>query len=216
MDRLRVGLVIPAFNEAETIGAVVERLKDLGRVIVVDDGSKDATADIARGRGADVVVHSVNNGYDGALNSGFSRANELGCDYVITVDADGQHPADLVPKYVAALENGADMVVGIRDHVPRISERVFQIMARVLYGIQDPLCGMKGYRIGLYRSLGWFDSYKSIGTELMLHAARGGAKIVEFPVPTRPRKGQARIGNVLRANCIIFRAAGFGLIKRFS
>jgi glycosyltransferase involved in cell wall biosynthesis len=215
MDRLRIGIVVPALNEAATIGTVVSRLGAQGRVIVVDDGSSDGTAEIARSNGADVVVHQQNVGYDKALGSGFARAGELGCKYVITVDADGQHPVDLLPKFVAALDSGADMVVGIRDHIPRISEWMFQVMARRLYGIDDPLCGMKGYRIGLYRSLGWFDSYRSIGTELMLHAARNGARIVQFPVPTRERAGKARIGNVLRANYIISRAGLIGLWKRF-
>jgi glycosyltransferase involved in cell wall biosynthesis len=216
MDRLRLGILIPALNEAATIGAVVDGLSTQGRVIVVDDGSSDGTADIARSNGADVVVHPRNKGYDGALGSGFARAEELGCEYVITVDADGQHPTDLVPKFVAALDDGADMVVGVRDHIPRVSEWLFQAMARRLYGIKDPLCGMKGYRIGLYRALGWFDSYRSIGTELMLHAARHGARIAQFPVPTRARGGEARIGNALRANYVIFRAALIGVWKRFA
>lgn len=216
MDRLRVGIVVPALNEAATIATVVSRLGTQGRVIVVDDGSSDGTADIARANGADVVVHPQNAGYDKALGSGFARASELGCDYVITVDADGQHPVDLLPKFVAALDDGADMVVGIRDHIPRVSEWLFQVMARQLYGIEDPLCGMKGYRIGLYRALGWFDSYRSIGTELMLHAARNGARIVQFPVPTRERVGKARIGNILRANYIISRAGLIGFWKRFA
>ena len=214
MDRLRIAFVIPALNEAATIGGVVERLRKLGCVIVVDDGSIDRTAEIAGELGAQVVSHRQNGGYDRALETGFARAAEIGCEYVITVDADGQHPAELVPKFIAALEDGADLVIGIRDHVPRISERAFQFMTRALYGIQDPLCGMKGYRLELYRSLGWFDSYSSIGTELMLYAARKGAKVVQFPVPTRVRQGHARIGNLFRANYIIFRAALVGLTKR--
>jgi hypothetical protein len=59
---------------------------------------------------------------------------------------------------------------------------LFQITARPLYGIQDPLCGMKGYRMELYGALGWFDSYRSIGTELMLHAMRHRAS-PSFPSP---------------------------------
>ncbi len=215
MDRCRVALVIPALNEAATIGAVVRRLGDYGRVIVVDDGSCDRTAEVARQSGAEVMVHPHNRGYDAALSSGFARAAELDCAYVITVDADGQHPADLVPKFIAELDGGADLVVGIRDHVPRISEQLFQIMARSLYGIQDPLCGMKGYRIELYRSLGWFDSYRSIGTELMLHAVRQRARVAQFPVPTRERVGQARIGRFFRANLVIMRAALIGLSRHF-
>jgi glycosyltransferase involved in cell wall biosynthesis len=214
MAGLRIAFVIPALNEEATIGGVVERLRKFGCVIVVDDGSIDRTAEIAGELGAKVVSHRQNRGYDRALETGFARAADMGCEYVITMDADGQHPADLVPRFIAALQDGADLVIGIRDHVPRISERAFQYMTRALYGIQDPLCGMKGYRLELYRSLGWFDSYGSIGTELMLYAIRQGAKVVQCPVPTRVRHGHARIGNLFRANYIIFRAALLGLTKR--
>jgi glycosyltransferase involved in cell wall biosynthesis len=216
VDRSRIALVIPALNEAATIGAVVERLADFGRVIVVDDGSSDGTAGAARQNGAEVVTHPHNRGYDGALGSGFARAAALDCAYVITFDADGQHPANLVPKFIAELDAGADLVLGIRDHLPRISEKLFQITTRTLYGIQDPFCGMKGYRMELYRSLGWFDSYRSIGTELMLHAVRHHARVAQLPVPTRERVGQARIGRVLRANFVIMRAALIGLSRHFA
>jgi hypothetical protein len=89
-------------------------------------------------------------------------------------------------------------------------------MARALYSIQDPLCGMKGYRMELYRELGWFDSYRSIGTELMLHAVRHHARVAQFPVPTRERMGHARIGRIFRANFVIMRAALIGLSHHFT
>lgn len=216
MDRLRVGVVVPALNEAQTIGDVVGRLVSFSLPIVVDDGSTDATAAIAKAGGAEVVSHDRNRGYDAALNSGFKRAAELGCAYVVTIDADGQLPADRVPDYIAALDGGADLVIGIRDTVPRISERAFKAMTRLMYGIDDPLCGMKGYRMELYNSLGWFDSYGSVGTELMLHAARRNAGIVQIAIPTKPRIGAARFGNILRANWLIFRAAATALGRHFS
>ena len=104
--------------------------------------------------------------------------------------------------------------MGIRDFVPRFSERFFQRMTRSLYGIQDPLCGMKGYKIWLYKARGWFDSDHSIGTELMLYAVRHNAKMAQFPVSTRPRVGQARFGSILRINYGIMRAAIFGMLRR--
>lgn len=214
MDRSRIALVIPALNEAATIGSVVGTLSPFGLVIVVNDGSTDRTGEIALENGAEVVTNPQNRGYDRAIDAGFARAAELACEYIITVDADGQHPAGLVPKFVAELDAGADLVVGIRDFVPRISERLFQRMTRTLFGIQDPLCGMKGYKIWLYRARGWFDSYRSIGTELMLYAVRHNARMAQFPVPTRPRKGQARFGSIMWANYVIMRAGILGLVKR--
>jgi len=72
---------------------------------------------------------------------------------------------------------------------------LFQIAARTLYGIQDPLCGMKGYWMELYRALGWFDSYRLIGTALMLHAVRHRAHVAQFssrPASAWATRGSAR------------------------
>lgn len=174
-----------------------------------------ATPELAGRCGAVVVTHAESRGYDGALNSGFVRAKELGLRYVVTLDADGQLPAALVPAFVRQLETGADIVVGIRDTVPRLVEQAFREMTRALYGIRDPFCGMKGYRMKLFDQLGWFDSYGSVGTELMLHAVRHGAKLAQLAVPTKPRIGEARIGGSLKASYVLGRAALIGLAKHF-
>lgn len=208
-----LAIIIPALNEAATIGRVVESLGGIGRVIVVDDGSGDETGTIARGKGAEVVRHETNRGYDGALGSGFARADELGCTHAITLDADGQHPADRIAEYLAALDDGADLVLGVRDRLQRFGEHVFAWAARWRFGIRDPLCGMKGYRMTLYRALGHFDSYGSIGTELMLHAAANGARIKQIPLETRDREDAPRFDRLLRANWRILRAMVIGLLR---
>lgn len=206
MDRSRIGIVIPALNEAATIAAVVERVREYGQPIVVDDGSRDATAELARGAGAQVVTHAVNRGYDGALNSGFARAAELDCQYVITIDADGQHNPEQLREMIAHLEQGNDVVLGVRDRFQRIGETIFAKCARMLWRISDPLCGMKGYRIGLYRKLGHFDSFQSIGSELAVRSVAAGCKFVEMPVITRDRADAPRFGRVMSANRRILRA----------
>src|SRR6185295_15627379 len=167
-----------------TVGMVVSRVRDYGQVIVVDDGSRDQTAERARAAGAVVVEHQANRGYDGALDTGFKKARELGCKYIVTMDADGQHQPELVAKYVAELEK-VDLVLGVRDRRQRISEHVFAAVAGALYGIRDPLCGMKGYRAEVYDELGHFDSYRSIGTELPLFGVKRGHKFTQLPVMTR-------------------------------
>src|SRR5713101_5594916 len=103
MDRYRVGIVIPAFNESATIVSVVQSAGRYGGAIVVDDGSTDNTAELAIHAGAVVVSHGRNRGYDAALNTGFKRAAELGTEIIITVDADGQHDPSLIQKFVHAI-----------------------------------------------------------------------------------------------------------------
>ena len=115
MERHRIGIVIPALNESATIGPLVKRAAEYGVPIVVDDGSTDHMGDIALAAGATVVRHDVNGGYDAALNSGFARAAELGCLYVVTMDADGQHDPTIVGQFIQGLDAGADIVIGTRD-----------------------------------------------------------------------------------------------------
>lgn len=206
MERPRLGIVIPAFNEAAVIGAVVAGATRFGTVIVADDASSDATAEVARAAGAEVVRLPRNVGYDRALQAGVERAKALGCTCFLTMDADGQHDPEAIARFVAALGSGADLVVGTRDRFQRVAEWLFAVFGRWLWNMNDPLCGMKCYRMRVYDSLGHFDSYGSIGTELAIHAARRGCVIVNVPIRTRPRSGTSRFGAGFRANMRILRA----------
>lgn len=206
MARSGVAIIIPALNEAQSIAKVVAGASRFGAVIVVDDGSSDATGAVAAAAGADVVRHDINRGYDRALNSGFARAAALGCDAAVTLDADGQHDPQLLQQFIAALERDADVVVGVRDRFQRFAERLFARVAFARWGIRDPLCGMKAYRMEIYRELGHFDSYGSIGTELAIYAAVRGRRIVEIPIRTRDRIGASRFGRRLLGNWRILRA----------
>lgn len=212
MVRSRVGIVIPALNEAATIEAVVSQSAVFGTPIVVDDGSSDGTGSIAAAIGALVVRHEHNRGYDAALNSGFSKAEELGVEFVITIDADGQHSRTPIQRCVELLDAGADVVVGIRDERQRFAEDIFSYVTLVLYGLRDPLCGLKGYRLSIYRELGHFDSYESIGTELVLFAMRNGYRLNQFPVNVQERCGKPRFGLGWNANRKILRALAMGLL----
>ncbi len=213
MDRSSVAIVIPAYNEQESIGQVVSRASAHGVPIVVDDASSDDTKTNAKRNGAIVIRHEENRGYDGALNSGFAAAADRGFKFIITMDADGQHDEALIEKFLSLLEDSADIVVGIRPARARLSERIFCAVVRMLYGIADPLCGMKGYRMKLYRDLGYFDSYGSIGTELTLFAAKRKYRIEQLDVPIAERlAGSTRFGRSLKAEWKILRALFKGLM----
>jgi glycosyltransferase involved in cell wall biosynthesis len=109
--------VIPAYNEAPRVGAVVLAVRDLLPVLVVDDGSTDRTAEVARETGAEVVEQRPNQGKGAALRSGFRQALAIGADAILTLDADGQHaPAD-IPRLLAAAgaDPPPDLVIGRRS-----------------------------------------------------------------------------------------------------
>jgi len=114
--RWRVIACIPAFNEEGKIAKVIVKAqRHVDRVVVVDDGSEDDTAFIAERLGARVIRHGRNLGYGGAIRSCFNAARELEADVMVTVDADGQHDPDDIPRLVEPIRQGkADVVIGSR------------------------------------------------------------------------------------------------------
>lgn len=214
-----LAVVIPALNEAATIAQVVAGARAhagaQGAVVVVDDGSSDATGDLAAGAGALVVRNAAPSGYDRALEAGLMAALAAGHTYAITLDADGQLPPDRIPDFHAALTGGADLVVGQRQSKPRLSEHTFALWSRLFLGLPDPFCGMKAYRLSWLAKLGHFDSYGSIGTELAIFIAKSGGAVVSLPLTVAPREsGPSRMGGALRAEARLLRAAWRGALYK--
>jgi glycosyltransferase involved in cell wall biosynthesis len=112
----QIAIVIPAFNEAPVIEGVLDRLAPLGyHLIVVDDGSRDATASKATRPGVVLVSHPINRGQGAALQTGITVALALGADVIVTFDADGQHDPGDIPALVAPILAGeCDVVLGSR------------------------------------------------------------------------------------------------------
>jgi glycosyltransferase involved in cell wall biosynthesis len=109
--------LIPGYNEAPRIGAVVLAARELLPVIVVDDGSTDRTAEVAREAGATVIEQTPNQGKGAALRHGFRRALDDGAEAILTLDADGQHDPAEIPRFLAAAaaEPVPDLVIGRRS-----------------------------------------------------------------------------------------------------
>lgn len=213
LERSKVAIVIPAYNEAVTITHVVQDILKYGEIIVVDDCSSDATGSLAEAAGAVVVRHHSNQGYDRALNSGFIEANRRGCLYAITFDADGQHSAIFIEQFLVYLKQGYDLVLGKRPDYARLAERFFAFYTKIRFGLYDPLCGMKGYNMSLYNERGCFDSYQSIGTELALYGLLKKKSFVQPYIHITKREGTSRFGQRWKANYKILRAMFFSLLK---
>jgi glycosyltransferase involved in cell wall biosynthesis len=206
---VNVSIVLPAFNEETTIADVVRSISPMGTAVVVDDYSTDGTAACAEKAGALVVRHSNNKGYDGAIESGFYQAAKIGAEAVFTFDADGQHSVAALKVAIDLLKanESLDLVIGRRPRSARIGEAIYSIYTRWRFGIEDILCGLKGYRISLYHRHGAFDTNIMIGTELTLASITRGAQWTAFDVPIAPRSGAPRFGSTFRANKKILRAA---------
>ncbi|WP_425407601.1 glycosyltransferase family 2 protein [Hwanghaeella sp.] len=204
----KVFVVIPGYNEAQTIASVVRGVLPYATPLVVDDGSIDGTAAEAEKAGAHVLRLSPNRGYEGALDAGVTEAARLGAQAVVTFDADGQFdPKDLESVIRLLADGEADLVLGQRPAPARIGEALFNVYARLRFGIGDIVCGLKGYRIDLYNRHGRFDGGTSINTELAIHSMLRGARTKTVPVTIRAREtGAPRFGTGFRANRRILKA----------
>lgn len=199
--------VVPAYDEADTIGDVVAGLREyVDEVVVVDDGSSDETAAVARSTGGTVITRQENRGYDRTLSEGFAYAAQSGADVVVTFDADGQHaPSDVEHVVKPILNETASIVVGRRPAPARPAERLFAGYAKRRLGIDDPLSGFKAYDVAVYKGIGYFDKYSSIGTHLMFAAAKRGYSVVQVDIDITEREDEPRFGH-FRANWSMIKA----------
>lgn len=197
MGQPRVAIVVPAFNEAATIGKQINELSKIGDVVVVNDGSTDNTKRILEESACAAINLDVNCGYDHALETGI-RAS-LHYDFVITTDADGEIPTESVRHAKNELFTGYDCVLGIRDYFPRFGEKIVNRVTYEKFKIIDIFCGLKGYRTSQIKSE--FTLANSIGTGLALRMIKENVKISTIPVEVQVRTDGSRFGkNDLKTN----------------
>lgn len=196
-------VIVPAFNEAGSIEEVLVELKSFGyNVLVVSDGSKDATPDIARALGVRVLELPLNLGVGGALRAGFRYAVKEKYAAVVQVDADGQHPADQIKDLITAANiNQADLVIGSRFLSAGTSMEVGvtrRLVMRVLARSSSRATGINitdttsGFRIICEPLLTRFaisfpTNYLGDTYEAVVAAGRSGYKVIEIPAALRER-----------------------------
>ena len=200
MGRSSALVVIPAFNEELNLPKVLVELNGLD-CLVVDDGSVDRTADTAERCGSFVIRLPQNQGYDAALAAGISWAIAHSYEFAVTCDADGQHSALDVCSAIDLLSKGSDLAVGSRPGRKRIAERVFAFYASKLHGIDDPMCGLKGYRLGSIACDISTTLQGTIGSGLAFAFSRSQRPIVNFAIEGLPRiSGKSKFGKTVTAN----------------
>ena len=187
----RIAAAIPAYQAAPSVGAVVRGvLRELPEVLVVDDGSTDATAAEARRAGARVLSFPRNRGKGAALAAAFRDLFARGFDGVLTLDADGQHLPAEIPKILAAAGE-ADLVLGIRDHlfaemspVRRASNRLSSKAISFAAGqcFTDIQTGFRYYSRRLIAEVGFPEARFEAESAVVVRAARRGFKVITVPV----------------------------------
>jgi isopenicillin-N N-acyltransferase like protein len=211
---MRPAIVIPAYDAARTVGTVITGLQtawadrhavlgaavgaeavpssaECPTIIVVDDGSSDDTAAVARRLGADVEIHASNRGKGAAIKTGLRAARAAGCDAVVTVDADGQHPPSEAVRLLSEPEDPAVLVLGVRDMLAlgapkksRVGNNVasFFVSLLTLRRFRDTQCGLRRYPVAATLALRTRDERFGFETEIIMRAARAGVPIALAPV----------------------------------
>jgi glycosyltransferase involved in cell wall biosynthesis len=188
--------ILPAYNEEVAIGSIVLRArKYAGRVIVVDDGSSDRTAEVAEMAGAEVIRHPQNRGKGAALKTGFEAAD--GADIIVTVDTDGQHdPAD-IPKIVepilrgeADMVNGSRYLNGDRKDTPfyrRVGQRVLDVATNLDSGLNvtDSQSGFRAFAAYVKDIFSFRQNGLAIESEMLADAAQAGLRVKEVEIGVR-------------------------------
>jgi glycosyltransferase involved in cell wall biosynthesis len=200
-DPSSVSVVIPAYNESEAIAEVIGVLRAAApwrEIIVVDDGSIDATGERAAMAGATVVTHPYNIGNGAAVKNGIRRATG---EYILIVDADGQHPPEDALRLVEQL-GAYDLVIGARStetqatHARRAGNGLLNRLASYLTGreIRDLTSGFRGARAsGLREFLHLLPNGFSTPTTTTLAFIKGGYSVTFEPIHARQRTGQSKI-----------------------
>jgi glycosyltransferase involved in cell wall biosynthesis len=195
IDRSTVAAVIPAYLEQKHIGDVARRtLLQLAKVVVVDDGSADRTAEQAKSAGADVIVHEQNRGKGESIKSGFRYWLERGVTYVVILDGDGQHLPEEIEHFLAAAASGiGELLIGTRmsdvREMPLVRRMVNRYMSRKIsracgQDIPDTQCGFRMVHRSIIPSLLGGTERFDYETEMLILASRKGCRVESVPITT--------------------------------
>jgi glycosyltransferase involved in cell wall biosynthesis len=209
-DSPLVSVVIPCLNEAQNIEhcvlaarAVLERMGVSGEVVVADNDSEDDSAALARRAGAHVVIEP-RRGYGSAYLAGFAAARG---DYIVMADADLTYDFDDIPRFVAELQDGAELVMG--DRMDNIQPGAMPWLHRYIgnpllsgllnlffrTGISDAHCGMRALRRDVLPRLDLRTTGMEFASEMVIRASKENLRISEFPIEYHPRGGESKLSS---------------------
>jgi len=204
----KVCVLIPSYNEAKTIGHLVMELRAKGLpVYVVDDGSSDKTAKMARAEGAVVVKHKKNMGKGASLREGFRHILKRGYEAVIVMDADGQHCVSDIGNFIDRMrQTDADIVIGNRMqdvssmplerlHTNRFMSRLISMVAG--QHVPDSQSGFRLIKREVLEKIQLKSSNFEIESEMIIKASRAGFKIDSVGIKTIYQGGVSRINPVV-------------------
>ena len=210
-NKILVSVVMPCLNEEETLGICIQKaqktMKELdiqGEVVVADNGSTDASVEIAEGLGAR-VVHQPLRGYGAAYLAGLAAAEG---QYIIMGDSDDTYDFTDLERFITPLRNGYDFVIGnrlkgkiLRGAMPPlhryIGNPVLTGFLNLLFrsGISDAHCGMRSFTQDAYQQMGLQTTGMEFASEMVINAKKADLKIEEIPITYYPREGESKLNS---------------------
>jgi len=196
--RMQEALLVPVYNEAATVGAVLDAVRRHfdGTIVVVDDCSTDETTHILSQRDDITMIHLDHNlGYGAALEVGFGIAEAIGTERLVTMDCDGQHEPECIPQFLTELDSGDDIISGSRycpgslsvgktpdarhDINAFVTAEINQVTS---WGLTDAFCGFKAYRLAALQEIRLREPGYAMPLELWAKAWRAGLNVREIAV----------------------------------
>jgi len=187
---MNIAVVIPMYNEEKTIGSIIQKAKVFGKVIAIDDGSQDNSFREAKKNGAAVVRHAINMGVGFSTKTGVEKALRENADIIITMDADGQHDPNEIPRLITILQNNKlDVVIGSRfsDNMPlnkKFGNWWIYKWSKFLFGVDiiDTQSGFRAFTKNAYKKLQWDSRRYAICSEIVMKIGKNKLKFKEIPV----------------------------------
>lgn len=191
---MKIVLGIPAYNEEKNLAQIILNIKKITEeIIVCDDGSEDLTSEIAKSFNVELIQHSTNIGYGGAIKSIIKKFMESDGDVLVTFDADGQHKIDDIEKVLEPIKkNLSDIVIGSRfleknTGIPNYRKAGIKAINRITNistgkKISDTQSGFRAYKRSVFEKISLSNDGMGISTEILIKATKKKFKISEIPI----------------------------------
>lgn len=207
---------MPSYNEALNLPKVIQSIFPYGKVYVINDNSNDNTLDIIKNYDVKIINNKKKLGYDRSLAKGFNEIKNSIFDYVVTLDADGEHSSFDILKIINEIKkNNFDIILGYRDKKRRLSERIMAYIFYLKFNVNDCLCGLKAFRKDII-DFDNINNYDSINTELLFFTLKTKKiKLNQIPINVALRKGTTSFGGFLniKGNLKIIKSLIVGFYK---
>lgn len=216
MEQNKIGILVPAFNEANNLKYLIPKLKKLGDLLIVNDGSTDETQTILKKNYCNFINIKRNSGYENAIITGLKYFKKKNLDYVVTFDADGQHKINEIKKIKKMISySDVDLYIFNRKKKNRFSEYILDFIFQKKYNIKDPLSGLKAFNHNSLKKINLNSIKKKFLVDLSYLYYVKKFKITNIEILTNEREGKPKVGSMLKVNLKILLISIHFLFKSY-